>query len=559
MAIASASVVTDFALIIGVATILGIVARQTKQPTLIAYIVAGLILGPVGLGLITETKLTTLFSELGLVFLLFLIGLEIELDDLGTLIKPIVLIGIGQMAIVFGAGSFLAHLIGYDIATSFFIGAAMMFSSTALVVKLLADKNETSSLPGRLDIGFLLIQDIVVVLLLAVIALGNNNVTAVTMEFIEVLLIILALSTLSILAGTHIMPRIIEKVDDTPHTLFIHGLGWAFIFITIVQQLDISIEIGAFIAGLGLGQLPYSSELQERVRPLTDLFMAIFFVNFGLSISAGQFSGVLVPGIILGLIMIVVKFVSFFLLIDRAKFTPETSFIASINMTQISEFGLILTSIAFTQGFIDESIIALISIIAITTMGISSYFIRYNRQIYRQFEHIISKLDAEEKQDLDIPSLDDHALIVGYNNTVDRILPRLHEEYEDIIIIDKDADHSKKLSRMDLRYIYGDFKHGEMQNAAGLKSTNIILSFAGDKTVNKSLLENKSGDSTIFIRARTIEEGLEYYEDGADFVHIRNILASEQLDRYISTYFDDRETFKQQVKSDIEELQRDTE
>lgn len=559
MAIGSASLVSDFALIIGIATAFGILARQTKQPTLVAYIAAGLLLGPVGLNLISETELTAFFSELGLVFLLFLIGLEIELDDLGTLLKPITLIGLTQMAIVAGSGTIGAYILGYDMITSLFIGAAMMFSSTALVVKLLADKNETSSLPGRLDIGILLIQDVIVVLLLAVISLGNGSVLSLSLEFLQVLVIIILLSGVSIIAGTYIIPRIIEQVDDTPHTLFIHGLAWAFLLITIVQQFDISIEIGAFVAGLGLGQLPYSNELQERVRPLTDLFMAIFFVNFGLNISAGYLGEVIIPGLVLSGFIIVIKFLSLFILIDRAKFTPETSFIASINMTQISEFGLILASLAYTEGFIGESIIALLSVIAITTMGLSSYLIRYNRTIHNEIEHLLALFDSEEKQDMDLPTQTDHALIIGYNNTVDRILPRLKETFDDITVVDKDADNSTRLSRMDIRYIYGDFKHGEMKNAAGLRSASFVLSFAEDKSVNKAILDTKTDNKTIFIRAGSIEDGLEYYEDGADFVYLRNILASEQLDRYLSTYFDDRETFKQQVTADIETIRRDAE
>lgn len=559
MAIGSASLVSDFALIIGIATAFGILARQTKQPTLVAYIAAGLLLGPVGMNLISETELTAFFSELGLVFLLFLIGLEIELDDLGTLLKPITLIGLTQMAIVAGSGTIGAYILGYDMITSLFIGAAMMFSSTALVVKLLADKNETSSLPGRLDIGILLIQDVIVVLLLAVISLGNGSVLSLSLEFLQVLVIIILLSGVSIIAGTYIIPRIIEQVDDTPHTLFIHGLAWAFLLITIVQQFDISIEIGAFVAGLGLGQLPYSNELQERVRPLTDLFMAIFFVNFGLNISAGYLGEVIIPGLVLSGFIIVIKFLSLFILIDRAKFTPETSFIASINMTQISEFGLILASLAYTEGFIGESIIALLSVIAITTMGLSSYLIRYNRTIHNEIEHLLALFDSEEKQDMDLPTQTDHALIIGYNNTVDRILPRLKETFDDITVVDKDADNSTRLSRMDIRYIYGDFKHGEMKNAAGLRSASFVLSFAEDKSVNKAILDTKTDNKTIFIRAGSIEDGLEYYEDGADFVYLRNILASEQLDRYLSTYFDDRETFKQQVTADIETIRRDAE
>ncbi|PSH00015.1 MAG: potassium transporter Kef, partial [Nanohaloarchaea archaeon SW_4_43_9] len=178
------------ALIIGLATVLSFIAKKTEQPTVISYILTGLILGPVGISLLGQTETTQLFSELGLVFLLFFIGLEINISKVREVLEPTVLIGIAQMALSAALGFATGFLLGFTVIESIFFGAAAMFSSTALVVKILTDKDEASTLPGRLDIGILLIQDIVVVLILAILTANFNSITGTLLRFGEILVMI---------------------------------------------------------------------------------------------------------------------------------------------------------------------------------------------------------------------------------------------------------------------------------------------------------------------------------------------------------------------------------
>ncbi len=541
----------SLALIIVAATILGILAKKTGQPTVIAYIVAGLLLGPVGLNMTSETGLTQLLSELGLVFLLFLIGLEINIDEVKEVLKPTLLIGMAQMTLTSAVGFLAALALGFSQIESLLIGAAVMFSSTALVVKLLADRDENSTLPGRLDIGILLVQDVVVILMLALISVGSTNIAQVALRLVEVFALIAAIGLLSFFSSQYLLPRILKHISDNESAFFIHGVTWAFLFITAANRFNLSMEIGAFIAGIGLAQLPYSRELQERVRPLTDLFMAIFFINFGLNIVPGQLSAYFWEAILFSGLIMVAKFGILFFLIDRLKFTPETSFTASMNMTQISEFGLILGSLAVSENLISGEITGFLSLLAIITMGLSSYLIRFRDNIYERSERILQRFESEEKTDIEVENLENHALVLGYDTISENCIEVLEEYFDQVVIVDRNQRNIDELANSEHEYLYGDFNHGELRKAAGLDKADFILSSIPDFSVNKEIVEHTDHEPTLFLKADSIDEAGELYEMGAHYVITRNVLTGEKISQYLKLYLEDKETFKEEILEDL--------
>jgi Kef-type K+ transport system membrane component KefB len=542
------------AVIIGLATILAYAAKKTQQPTVIAYIATGLILGPVGFSLLGETELTQLFSELGLVFLLFFIGLEIDISEIQEVLKPTVIIGISQMALTAILGGLTGFLLGFTLVESAFLGAAAMFSSTALVVKMLTDKDESTTLPGRLDVGVLLIQDVVVVLILAVLTASFTSIPALALRFGEIIFMIALIGSVSLASSRYLLPKIFRKVSRDQQTFFVYGLAWAFVLISGAQYLELSLEIGAFFAGLSLAQLPYSSELQERVRPLTDLFMAVFFVNFGLRILPEQLSAYFIEAVIASGILMIGKFMIFFGLVDRMKFTPETSFKTSINMTQISEFSLILGALAVTEGFIGDNFLGFISLIAIITMSLSSYLLNFNHKIFQRANFLLSRLEGEDRQDVEVHNLEGHAVVIGHNLITERILPLVKQHYGEVVIIDKNPENTGELSRSQYEYIYGDFKHGEIRKASRLKDADLVISFAEDRKVSHQILRDKRRDTTAFLEASNFEEAAELYERGAEYVMIENIVSADKMSDYLELYIEDPEIFREEVQDDLETI-----
>lgn len=541
------------ALLIGIATLLGIVAEKTRQPKVMAYIIAGLLIGPVGLDLVAETEMTALLSELGLVFLLFLIGLEINIDEVKDVLRPTVGIAVIQMILVSALGFTVSSLLGFDTITSAFIGIAVMFSSTALVVKLLTNLDEASTLPGRLDIGILLIQDIAVVLILALLTVETTSPAQIALKLGEILLMISFIGVASLLSSKYVFSKILKEISDNDLAFFTHGVAWAFIFISLSQFFNLSLEIGAFIAGIGLAQVPYSRELQERVRPLTDLFMAIFFLNFGIGITGGSLQSYLPEAIIASIVLILGKFVIFFLTVDQFKFTPETSFKTAINMTQVSEFGLILASLAITEGFIAQEVSGFISMVAILTMGSSAYLIRYKGKIQKRAEHILRRFEDEDKSDIEIKALENHAVVIGYDEIAKRVCKTLKKEY-DILVVDRNSKNTAELSRSDYEYIYGDLKHGEIREAARINDAEFVVSLSPEKAVNDRILEERGRNATVIVKADSIEQAVDLYDMGADYVIVKNLLTGNRLSEYIELYLEDEELFKEEVEAELKQI-----
>jgi Kef-type K+ transport system membrane component KefB len=561
----------SFALIVVTATVLAFLAHKTKQPTLIAYIAAGIVLGPIGaqigahlLGLVTGIMpdpatiqlvsggtVIEVLSELGLALLLFLIGMEIRFDEIQYLLGPVLKISIPQMVLTALLGFGIAIMFGFPIVVAGVIAVAVMYSSTAGVGKLLADKREHATTPGKLDIGVLLMQDIVVVILMAILTANAATLQQFAVKVLEVFLMLGVIGAVTMASSRYVLSNLFETLAEDLHAFFIHGLAWCFLFIWMADVLNLSIEIGAFLAGLGLAQLPYSNELQERVRPLTDFFIALFFINFGLGLTLESLVYWKEALIAAGILMMG-KFVILFVLTDWQKFTPQTSFKTAANMMQTSEFSLIVGSIAVSAGYITEPVLGFLGIIAIVTMGLSSYILNFNHRLYELAYPVLQRFESPEKQDVDTTVLKDHAVIIGYPPLGQRILPAVEDYFDQIMIIDRNPDHADELVESHHDFIYADFRHEDIRHASRIEVADFVVSFVTDHAVNLKILDETNEDAVIFLRSKTLEEATELYELGADYVIHKKVLATSKLNQYIEDYLDNPEQYTAETSQDRE-------
>lgn len=545
----------NFALIIVTAAVLGAVARKTRQPTVIAYIVTGLILGPFFLDIIAETEATQLLGELGLSFLLFLIGLEIKLEEIRKLLSEVTVIALVQMAVSALLGYLTGQAFGFSVIESLFVGAAFTFSSTAVVVKLLSAKDEISTLPGKIGVGVLLVQDVAVVLLLALLSTNASTASQILVSVAEIAVMISIIAGISYLSSEKLLPKVFKKVSENRQAFFIHGVTWAFLFISLSEYLGVSTEIGAFFAGLSLAQLPYSQELIEEIRPLTDFFMAVFFINIGLGLTGNALSTYMFEAFLAAGILMLGKFGVLFGVIDRLKFTPETSLKSALNLSQMSEFSLILGALGVSQGMISAEIFGFISLTMIITVGFSSYFIVFNERIYRRIEHILARIDSDAKEDVEVEALENHALIVGYDFVGRRSAEILEDTFDQVMVVDRNPGNVDELSRSDYEYIYGDFSHGEIRNASQIERADFILSLIPDATVNRKIVEEAGPEATVFVKANSLEGAAELYDLGAHYVIQKNELAGEKMGEYVKLYLEDTELFYEEVEDDLERIE----
>jgi Kef-type K+ transport system membrane component KefB len=455
---------------------------------------------------------------------------------------------------MFAAGTAIGLLLGFTQTQSLFTGVFLMFSSTAVVVKMLSDKDQITSLPGRLNVSILLLQDIVVVLALAALNTSASSVPALGLKVVETVAFIALTAAISVISSRYLLSRLFDSYAEEKHGFLIYAVAWLFIFIQISQFLNLSVEIGAFLAGIGLGRLKISGEVMERIRPLTDVFMAVFFIGVGLKLTQGAIISYWDEALIVSALVIPLKFVTSFLLADYSKFSPETSFIAGANTAQISEFSIVLATLAATQGFITQEFVGFASLTAITTMTVSSYMLNYNKELYSYFEDFLTRFEGEDKNDVDVRRLKGHAVVIGYDRLSKNLLPMLEEYFDDVLIIDSNSENVQELAQSGYEYIYGDFKHGEIRNSAKLRKAGLVLSVSSQHEVNLQVLDDVGDDVISFVRAESPEEALELYELGAHYVIRKNILTGEKLSNYINLHREDKKLFNREVKEEIEKI-----
>ncbi|MEY7849495.1 cation:proton antiporter [Natrarchaeobius sp. A-rgal3] len=548
----------DFAIIVVVATIIGLIARQTGQPTIIAYILTGIILGPVALDIVTQEGLVELMADLGFAFLLFLLGLKMRFEDIREILPAVTNVAIGQTVLQTALAFLVAWALGFGTDAILVISLATVFGATPIIVKILTDKDEITSLPGKIDVGVLIVQDIYLVVVLALFTadeLGNAADIASTLAVILVMMSFIGI--FSLLSSRYILPGLFRRIADNKDVFLIVAIAWAFLFVAVAEGANLDPKVGAFLAGISLAQLPYSKELEDRITPITDFFILVFFATIGLQIDG--LSSLLAywwQAIVASIVLMVGNFWIMFYLIDREGFDVETSFLGSINMVQVSEFSLIVGALAIEQELIGSDVLGYLSLMALLTMGVSTYIISYNHAIYDRVEPWFRRFESDEKTDAEIGTYDDHAIAIGYDEITEVALPMLERQYGDVVVIDRQTDHIEELERDGrYEYVFGDFRHTEVRKEANLKSAAFVLSSSVEREVNEALLAEVSNDATVFVEAERIDDARALYDRGATYVIMSTHLAAEKVSEYVELYVTDWEAFDDAVDRDVEGIE----
>lgn len=414
--------------------------------------------------------------------------------------------------------------------------------------------------------GILLVQDIVVVILLAVLAAGRpESLAEVAVTLAVVLGLVALISAAALLASRYALPVLFRRIADNRDVFFLISISWAFLFVLVSSEINVllaplgieaylSIEMGAFLAGLAIAQLPYSKELQERVNPLTDLFVMVFFVTVALDLEARELLFYWQEALITVLVLMPVKFIIFFLLIRWQKFDIETTFLGSITMIQVSEFGIILGVAAFAGGFVGEEVLGYLTLIALVTMAVSVYFIAHNHALYTRLAPFLERWQTEGTFEGGKKEYRDHAVVIGYDQVTRTVLPLLAEQYDDVVVVDRRVDHIKILKEEGYDAIYGDFRNATIRKDAALKRASFVLSSSIEVDVNQAVLREVSSDAVVFVEARQVHEARGLYDQGAHCVILSTRLAGDRLSAYLKAYLEDPDVFREATTADRELL-----
>ncbi len=466
-------------IIVVAAAVFALIARVARVPTIVTYIIAGLVVGPLT-GILEMTYSIEVIAEVGIALLLFLVGLELSLDKIRDVGKVAVAAGIGQVVFTAAGGYGIALLLGFTVMESVFIATALTFSSTVVVVKLLDQKGELESLYGRIAVGIFLVQDLVVIVALTFLSgLGTGAememggvASGLGLAFLGMGLLL----ALSLLASRWLLPRPFAWAARSGETLFIWSLCWCFILVLGAEMMGLSLEIGAFLAGISLAQLPYNHELRRRVHPLMNFFIAVFFVSLGIQMELGAAMTQLGPAVVLSLFVLIGNPLIFMVIISRLGYGERTSFLTSVTVAQISEFSFIFAAMGLAAGLIDEAILSLIALVGLVTIAASSYMILHNHGLYALVRGwgILRPFRASAEEEVEEEDeLRGHVIVVGMNALGREIVRRLHDRGETVMAVDTDPG---KLVDLPGLTALGNVEYMSLLEEVGLPRAKLLVS-----------------------------------------------------------------------------------
>ncbi len=454
--------------------------KLIKMPSIVGYILAGMVLGP-GFHLVELDHSLELISELGIALLLFLVGIELSLQKIKDLGSVGMILGGLQVLLTALAGFTMATLIGFNPAEAIFIGATVTFSSTVVVIKLLDQKGVTNRLYARIAIALFLAQDIVVIVGLTILSgLGNG-------ESIELWQLaknlgfafggMAILLTVSLAASRYLLPKPFAWAARSPDTVFIWALCWCFLVVLLAHQFHLSVEIGAFLAGIAIAQLPIHEDLHRRLHPLMTFFIAIFLVTLGIKMELSEFAAIWPAALGLSIFVLLLKPLIIFTILARMKFSEYTAFQSAISTGQVSEFAFILLALGASTGLISGTVVALGGLVGIVTIAVSSYLIIYSEGLYKVVKRtgMLKWLHAKQEPDHEVSEvLKEHIIVVGMNALGRAIVKALNDRGERVLAIDTDP---QKLEGLGIaKILIGNVEYQSVVEEIGLREARLVVS-----------------------------------------------------------------------------------
>ncbi|HEY9583005.1 MAG TPA: cation:proton antiporter [Candidatus Paceibacterota bacterium] len=513
--------VVQLAVLFGLAAILGVLTRLAKQPLIIAYIATGAVAGLFGFFNLIEKETFHLFADLGVTILLFLVGLEINYSNLRLVGRPSVIVGLGQVILASLGGYAIARGFHFPPLSALYIGLALSFSSTIIVVQLLSDKKDLQSLYGKISIGMMLVQDVVTIFLLIFLAgidtgAGVHLANVLYMIFKGVLIFVAMLWL-----GRRVLPLLFDRLARSPQLLFLISLAWMLIVAAFVSILGFSVEIGGFLAGIALANSSEHYAIGSRLRPLRDFFIFAFFVLLGTSLSSFSMHGLSLPIIILSIFVLIGNPLIVLILMGSMGYRRKTSFLAGITTAQVSEFSLILVALGAKLNHIDKSVVALVSAVAVVSILLSTYLVVYGDTLARKINKLLKYFERSNLVENNIPEDGFHkpVVLIGAHRTGASLMQ--HIKKEDLLVIDSDPDVVRKYRKEGFDCLLGSTSDEDILEIAGIDQARVIISTSPSFEDNKGLLEiiKKIQSSTkVILRAEDEMESEFFYRNGADYV-----------------------------------------
>ena len=549
----------ELSFIIAVAAIVSLVMRLLRQPLMLGYIATGVLVGPAALNLIHSNTFSS-FSSIGIALLLFIIGLGMNVSVIQKLGATVFVATSVELLSIGTIGFIASTFLGFSRIDAFVIGLCLFFSSTIIIVKILTDKKEQNRLHGQIAIGIVLLDDIVATIALLFVAAGKDS-TIGPSRLGELALQGALLLVFLIIMSNVLLPRIARFMASSQEMLFLFAIGWGFGVASLFEIAGFSIEIGALFAGVSLAGLPYAQEIEARLKPLRDFFVVLFFIVLGQSLSLNGVSKALVPALVLSAIVILLKPATITTTLGMLGYTKRVSFMTGINLSQISEFSIVLAVLAVNTGLVDKTISTIITLVAIITIASASYLTHYDNGLFKLFDFWRPKFFERSGKKKDKGQRPGYQLILfGYQKGGHEFIKTFQQLHRRFIVIDYDPAIIELLHEKRIPSLYGDATDTELLDEVGVQSAKLVVSTITDFETNEQIVRHMNllnPGAVIVCNANSYEEALQLYELGSSYVIIPHHASSEHLSALIQRNGIDRRHFDRYRSNHLRKLEAD--
>lgn len=537
-------VLIDLAICIIAAWLVGVGAQLLKQPLILAYLVAGFLVGPFGVGLVKSQESIEVISRLGLILLLFMIGLEIDLKKILSAGRVIVLVSlvqiIGSLAIGLGFFKVAGFSLGKNGLDALYLGLGLALSSTVIIVKLLHEKSELDTFSGRLTLGVLVLQDLFAILFLAVQPnLQGASVSVVAMSLGRVV----ALVAVAFAASRFALPPIFKGVARSPEMIFVGSLAWCFLVAGLAVGMNLSAEMGALVAGVAISTFPYSIDVAAKVMTVRDFFVTLFFVALGMAIPAPtwNYAGWALVGCA---VVVASRLVTVFPTLHRAGQGLRASLIPALNLAQVSELSMVILALGANFGHVTPRAQGIMAYTFVFMGVASTYAIDFSDAIFRKCSPLLQRIGFrdlhEETAFFRKPQAKPRIFVLGFSWTASSLVEEItrHEPglLPELLVIDFNPVVNRELKKRQIAGVYGDITQKETLLHMGVGDAEIIICSIPNTLLkgmnNLRLLQllreiNKTG--RIFVHAELFEDVPKLYAAGADYVSVPRLIEAQEL------------------------------
>jgi len=498
--------------------------RRIKLPAILAYLVAGMLVGEHGLALTHDQMDYEHFAELGIVFLLFTLGLEFSLPKLIAMRHLVITVGSLQVGISLFVFTLIAYVLGQTFASSLVIGGVLALSSTAIVIRQLSESGAMKRKSGQISVAVLLFQDVAVVPLLIIIPMlalesDSSMLLALLLALIKGVFVV----SILMLAGKWLLPRLFNLVAQvrTDELFVLTTLLVTLVASALTQWFGLSMALGAFLAGMMLGESQYKHQLEADIRPYRDILLGLFFVTVGMKLDIGVLVSSPLTIFSILVIFMVIKIIVINLLAVRAGEASKDAWASGFMLAQMGEFGFVLIALATQVKILPNDVASILLGVGVISMAITPFMVSNARNWSLKLSHD-AQIDQEELQQLpENQNLTDHVIICGFGRVGQTVSRFLKQEKINFVAIDIDPLRTSKARDAGENVLFGSSRQAELLHAAHLSQAKLVVIAFGEDKQSLEVIQRVralSPDVPILVRTRNDDQLDLLQEAGANQV-----------------------------------------